>query len=178
MQIPTKIQHGEKVISTVFEKINGIIDYLNASKLRKSSGIDVRETPSGTVLELVQKSASVPVQQNMNSSSSLIGFPNFFSNAEIVVNDTQTYTLSDNMWLIGRIEASNYSASTASYYKMLLQQDVSSTPVEKILFSIGDESTAIFRSTFVCLPLASGLILSFTKDYIGMVAYLTLYPCI
>jgi hypothetical protein len=63
MQIPTKIQHGEKVISTVFEKINGIIDYLNASKLRKSSGIDVRETPSGTVLELVQKSASAPQAQ-------------------------------------------------------------------------------------------------------------------
>lgn len=73
MQIPTKIQHGEKVIGTVFEKINGIIDYLNASKLRKSSGIDVRETPSGTVLELVQKSASAPqAQQSPAVASGLV----------------------------------------------------------------------------------------------------------
>lgn len=72
MQIPSKIQHGEKVIGTVFEKINGIIDYLNASKLRKSSGIDVRETPSGTVLELVQKSASAPqAEQNPAVASGL-----------------------------------------------------------------------------------------------------------
>lgn len=70
MQIPSKIQHGEKVISTVFEKINGIIDYLNASKLRKSSGIDVRETPSGTVLELVQKSASAPQSQQSTAVAS------------------------------------------------------------------------------------------------------------
>lgn len=70
MQIPSKIQHGEKVISTVFEKINGIIDYLNASKLRKSSGIDVRETPSGTVLELVQKSASAPQSQQIPAVAS------------------------------------------------------------------------------------------------------------
>ena len=52
MQIPSKIQHGEKVISTVFDKINGIIDYLNASRIRKGPGILVDESPSGTVIKL------------------------------------------------------------------------------------------------------------------------------
>lgn len=177
MRIPTKIQHGDKVISTVYAKINGIIDYLNASRVKPGTGIRVQETPSGTVVSSVSKTVTPP-QLNTGGSGGTIGFPDFFTNSSIVVNDTQTYTLTENKWLIGRIESSNYSGSNTSYYKMLLREDISSTPLETILFSIGYESTAIFRSTFVCVPLASGLILSFTKDYIGMTASLTLYPCI
>ena len=62
MQIPAKIQHGEKVIATVFDKINGIIDYLNASRIRKGPGILVDETPSGTVIKLADNRPATPPQ--------------------------------------------------------------------------------------------------------------------
>jgi len=62
MQIPAKIQHGEKVISTVFDKINGIIDYLNASRIRKGPGILVDESPSGTVIKLADNRPATPPQ--------------------------------------------------------------------------------------------------------------------
>lgn len=62
MQIPSKIQHGEKVISTVFDKINGIIDYLNASRIRKGPGILVDESPSGTVIKLADNRPATPPQ--------------------------------------------------------------------------------------------------------------------
>lgn len=62
MQIPTKIQHGEKVIATVFDKINGIIDYLNASRIRKGPGILVDESPSGTVIKLADNRPATPLQ--------------------------------------------------------------------------------------------------------------------
>ena len=62
MQIPSKIQHGEKVIATVFDKINGIIDYLNASRIRKGPGILVDESPSGTVIKLEDNRPATPPQ--------------------------------------------------------------------------------------------------------------------
>lgn len=62
MQIPAKIQHGEKVIATVFDKINGIIDYLNASRIRKGPGILVDESPSGTVIKLADNRPATPPQ--------------------------------------------------------------------------------------------------------------------
>lgn len=60
MRIPTKIQHGDKVISTVYAKINGIIDYLNASRVKPGTGIRVQETPSGTVVFSVPNSVTPP----------------------------------------------------------------------------------------------------------------------
>ena len=60
MRIPTKIQHGDKVISTVYAKINGIIDYLNASRVKPGTGIRVQETPSGTVVSSVPNSVTPP----------------------------------------------------------------------------------------------------------------------
>ena len=176
MRIPTKIQHGDKVISTVYAKINGIIDYLNASRVKPGTGIRVQETPSGTVVSSVSKTVTPP-QLNAGGSGGTIGFPNFFTNSSIAVDDSQQYgPLTEDMWLVGTIASSNYSGPATSYYKMNLQQDASSTPKQIILFSIGDETTQIYRTTFVCVPLVSGLILSFTKDYIGMTASLTLYP--
>ena len=67
MRIPTKIQHGDKVISTVYAKINGIIDYLNASRVKPGTGIRVQETPSGTVVSSVPKTVTPP---QLNTSDS------------------------------------------------------------------------------------------------------------
>ena len=69
MQIPSKIQHGEKVISTIFDKINGIIDYLNASRLRNSPDIFVDETPSGTLVKLNHRAKAPIIQQFIAGST-------------------------------------------------------------------------------------------------------------
>ena len=69
MQIPSKIQHGQKVISTVFDKINGIIDYLNASRVRQGPGIMVDETPSGTLVKLDPRARGTTIQQIIAGST-------------------------------------------------------------------------------------------------------------
>ena len=175
--LPRKSVKGSLFKKWAIASIDQLIDYLSSNWLQAGDGINIRRTPSGTIIEAQQRKGEPQVLSGGGGTTVTTGFPDFFSASSIVVNDTQTYTLTEDMWLVGIIESSNYSGSTASYFKMNLQEDISSTPLQKTLFSIGTESTAIFRSTFVSIPLKSGLILSFTKDYLGMTSSLTLYPC-
>ena len=62
MQIPRKSQTGEQFKPWVVNTINAIIDYLNASKIRKGPGILVDETPSGTIIKLADNRPATPPQ--------------------------------------------------------------------------------------------------------------------
>lgn len=58
MQIPRKPVTGENLKKYVVDTFKAIIDYLHASKIRPGNGIDVRETPCGTVISLASRSVS------------------------------------------------------------------------------------------------------------------------
>ena len=176
MQIPAKIQHGEKVIATVFDKINGIIDYLNASRIRKGPGIIVDESPSGTVIKLADNRPATPPQV-LPAGSGVIGFPNFFTTSFIVVNESNSYSLTENMWLIGRIQAISTNTPVDASFYLNVQQSSTSTPLAIKLFMDGSEASSTYHENFVCIPLVSGTTISFTKDYIGITSSLILYPC-
>ena len=178
MQIPAKIQHGEKVIATVFDKINGIIDYLNASRIRKGPGILVDESPSGTVIKLADNRPATPPQVlPALGGGGVTGFPNFFSGSAIVVSDLQSYVLTEDKWLIGSIQSQSFSGDASFYLNISKTDSPGSTHSIKLLM-IGDESPSVFRFVPVCIPLKSGLTISFSKDYIGTTCSLQLYPCL
>ena len=58
MPVPSKIPHGLNFKKAVIGTINGIIDYLNGNWLQSGKGINIRRTPSGTIIELQKQPAS------------------------------------------------------------------------------------------------------------------------
>ena len=174
MQIPAKIQHGEKVIATVFDKINGIIDYLNASRLRNSPDIFVDETPSGTLVKLNPRAKVPIIQQIIQQGGGTIGFPDL-TGTTTTINDSNSYDITANSWLIGRVQSTAWSGADMSFYLNVVKTGSTSTPRQIRLLLIGNLD---FAENFICIPIHSGLTISFTKDYIGMTSELQLYPCI
>lgn len=174
MQIPAKIQHGEKVIATVFEKINGIIDYLNASRLRNSPDIFVDETPSGTLVKLNPRAKVPIIQQIIQQGGGTIGFPDLTGTTTTIL-DSNSYDVIANSWLIGRVQSTTWSGADMSFYLNVVKTGSTSTPRQIRLLLIGNLD---FAENFICLPIHSGLTISFTKEYIGMTSELQLYPCL
>ena len=174
MQIPAKIQHGEKVIATVFEKINGIIDYLNASRLRNSPDIFVDETPSGTLVKLNPRVKVPIIQQIIQQGGGTIGFPDLTGTTTTIL-DSNSYDVTANSWLIGRVQSTAWSGADMSFYLNVVKTGSTSTPRQIRLLLI---SNLDFAENFICIPIHSGLTISFTKDYIGMTSELQLYPCV
>ena len=177
MQIPTKIQHGEKVISTVFEKINGIIDYLNASKLRKSSGIDVQETPSGTLLKLIPEKKAAPQLQPVATVSG--SFIPDYSNPTSISANMQYGPFAYPVWVIGSIGTVLYNSASIEAYLT-----IGSTQIK--LYDIAQSSTDLgFQITQLIVPVSMLIPASTTFMFtIQTIApsdfdnYLNYYPCI
>lgn len=57
--IPPKAVSGQNFKKWVVETLNKLIDYLHGARIRPGYGISVRETPSGTIVELAKKQAPV-----------------------------------------------------------------------------------------------------------------------
>lgn len=55
--LPKKGVTGINFQKWIKDSINGLIDYLHAARIRPGYGISVRETPSGTIVELAKKEA-------------------------------------------------------------------------------------------------------------------------
>ena len=177
MQIPTKIQHGEKVISTVFEKINGIIDYLNASKLRKSSGIDVRETPSGTVLELVQKSVTTPqLQPATTVSGSCI--PDY-SNPTSISANAQYGPFAYPVWAIGSIGSILYNSASIEAHLTIGSTSIKLYDVTQSSTDLGFQITQLIVPVSMLIPASTTFMLTIQttapSDFDNILNY---YPCI
>lgn len=58
MQIPRLPASGENLKKYLMDTIKAILNYLHASRVRPGYGIDVRETPSGTIISLAKKQTS------------------------------------------------------------------------------------------------------------------------
>lgn len=105
-----------------------------------------------------------------------VGFPNFYSTSTIAVDSNGSYSLIQNMWLIGRVQASAVSVADASFYLNYVTTGSSSTPIQiKLLMS---DTDSVYRETFVCLPIPSGLTITFSRDDLAMVISAMLYPCL
>lgn len=177
MQIPTKIQHGEKVISTVFDKINGIIDYLNASKLRKSSGIDVQETPSGTLLKLIpQKNAAPQIQPAATVSGSCI--PDY-SNPTSISANTQYGPFTDPVWVIGSIGALLYNSASIEAYLAIGSTQITLYDIAQSSTDLGFQITQLIVPVSMLIPASTTFMLTLqTTSPSDVDNYLNYYPCI
>ena len=58
MQIPRLPASGENLKKYLMDTIKAILNYLHASRVRPGYGIDVQETPSGTIISLAKKQTS------------------------------------------------------------------------------------------------------------------------
>lgn len=174
--IPPKAVSGQNFKKWVVETLNKLIDYLHGARIRPGYGIMVRETPSGTIVELAKKQAA-PVNNATGGGAATIGFPDFLSLSKIIVQDTDSYPITENMWLIGRVQSRSYTGDP-SFYLNVVETGSGATPISINIMTMGDENPSIFRDNFICIPIHSGLTISFTKDYIGTTASLILYPCI
>ena len=58
--LPQKGMTGENFKSWAVNSINQLIDYLNAMRVRKGTGIEVSETPSGVVISLAKPQNQTP----------------------------------------------------------------------------------------------------------------------
>ena len=61
--LPKKSVKGDGFKKWVIYSINALIDYLHGARLKPGYGIAVRETPSGTIVELARK--ETPVVNNI-----------------------------------------------------------------------------------------------------------------
>lgn len=129
-------------------------------------------TPTPALLQALGNGGAPPAA----GGGGAVGFPNFYSTSKIVVDSNGLYNLTQNMWLIGRIQASAVSVSDASFYLNYVTTGSSSTPIQiKLLMS---DTDSVYRETFVCLPIPSGLTISFSRDDLSMVISAILYPCL
>lgn len=60
MAVPPKIPHGLNFKKAVLGTLNALIDYLNSNWLQVGSGLNIRRTPSGTIIELSKRQSSAP----------------------------------------------------------------------------------------------------------------------
>ena len=67
--IPPKAVSGQNFKKWVVETLNKLIDYLHGARIRPGYGISVRETPSGTIVELAKKEASQPASVSGGTAS-------------------------------------------------------------------------------------------------------------
>ena len=64
--LPQKSTSGNNLKQWLIRSIEGLIDYLSATRVRPGYGISVEETPSGTVISLKNRPASVPQQMQQH----------------------------------------------------------------------------------------------------------------
>ena len=71
--LPQKSTSGNNLKQWLIRSIEGLIDYLNATRIRPGYGIDVRETPAGTEISLKDMKTAVPcsIQKNAGTASGL-----------------------------------------------------------------------------------------------------------
>ena len=175
MRIPDKAQHGANFKQWTVDTLNAIIDYLNASRLRNSPDIFVDETPSGTLVKLNPRAKAPIIQQIIQQGGgTTIGFPDLTGTTTTIL-DSNSYDVTANSWLIGRVQSTAWSGADMSFYLNVVKTGSTSTPRQIRLLLIGNLD---FAENFICLPIHSGLTISFTKDYIGMTSELLLYPCV
>lgn len=71
--LPQKSTSGNNLKQWLIRSIDGLIDYLSATRVRPGYGISVEETPSGTVISLKNRPAGVPQQMQQQTGGGASG---------------------------------------------------------------------------------------------------------
>lgn len=69
MAVPQKIQHGLNFKKAVLGTLNALIDYLNSNWLQGGPGVNIRRTPSGTIIEIAKPKTAAPQSSGGGSGS-------------------------------------------------------------------------------------------------------------
>lgn len=90
--IPPKAVSGQNFKKWVVETLNKLIDYLHGARIRPGYGISVRETPSGTIVELAKKQAAPVNNATGGGAYGVTGFLNPSTNTGQNINQNQSRT--------------------------------------------------------------------------------------
>ena len=91
--LPQKSTSGNNLKQWLIRSIEGLIDYLSATRVRPGYGISVEETPSGTVISLKNRPAAAPVSLSGGTTSTA----DIEGGTGILVTGSTTKTISANI---------------------------------------------------------------------------------
>lgn len=105
--LPKKSVKGDGFKKWVIDSINTLIDYLHGARLKPGYGIAVRETPSGTIVELARKETPVinniggggetqDISATVSGGTATIAISGSTSTVEIVGGTSGNVTISGN----------------------------------------------------------------------------------
>ena len=164
--LPRKSVKGTIFKKWVVDSIDQIIDYLSSNWLQPGNGINIRRTPSGTIVEL-QKVNTAP-QSSGGGGGSVVatGFPNYANVITNVAVNTP-YVYNYPVWVIGTIEATDNEGLTVT---------IGTQTFNLFEFVPTYISQATYK-VFVSFPVPTGTTFSFTQIGGSVYAGLRIFSC-
>ena len=126
-------------------------------------------TPTPALLQALCSGGAPPA-----AGGGTTGFPDL-TGTTTSISLSNSYDVTENSWLIGRVQSTR-SAADRNFYLNVAKTGSTTTPYKIRLLLMAEDLD--YEENFICLPIHSGLTISFTTEYIGMSAELKLYSCI
>lgn len=109
--LPAKGVKGANLRKWLIDSINGLIDYLHASRVRPGDGIMVKETPSGVIVSLAKK-ATAGANNSTGGGGAASGlFPSYAIVTIPSVVPGTSYTSDQDFYLMGWIQQNTSGAA-------------------------------------------------------------------
>lgn len=156
-----------------------LVRFMNSLILHgDGSYTEVKHTDAGTFVTLTAaaRDALDRATGRPGGSGGGGGFPDLTS-TPTPVDVNQTYNLTADMWLIGRVYCASYGTDVGSFY-LDITKNGSTKQLELFHIDNSAKGYQLYFENFISLPLRAGLSISFTRPVLAIVANLSLYPSI
>lgn len=143
MQLPFKITHGAVFRTAVVDAINGIIDYLHASRVKGDNRtIKVQETAGGVIISAIPQ--SIPKASSTRPATA--DYNGYFKVVDVPTSDGSPATQ------IKIIDGANPEASVCGMSDVLASVQVATITKTSgtIVYAIASYSSSVFTVTFQC----------------------------
>lgn len=163
--LPHKSVKGIVFKKWAVESIDRLIDYLSGTWLQAGKGINIRRTPSGTIVELQKQPATAP-SSGGGGSVVATGFPSYANVITNVAVNT-SYVYNYPVWVIGTIEATDSEGLTVTIGTQTFTLfDFAPTFISQATYKV-----------FVSFPVPTGTAFSFAQIGGSVYAGLRIFSC-
>lgn len=155
-----------------------LVRFMNSLILHgDGSYTEVKHADAGTFVTLTAAARdALDRATGRPGGSGAIGFPDYTANPT-TININQTYNLTADAWLIGRVYCASYGTDVGSFY-LDITKNGSTKQLELFHVDNSAQGYQLYFENFINLPLRAGLSISFTHPVLAIVANLSLYPSI